>query len=345
MDEVVRPGGRRPTRAQRSEWRRRPSSSCASRPGGLGRSGCRTCRPSGAAWASGRRRWPPSRPKRPRSASGRSSSTPRRPTRATSTRSCTGAPTTQKEKYLRPLCEGTARSCFAMTEPEVAGSRPHAHPDVRLPRRRRVGDQRAQVVHLRRPRREVRHPHRPHRGRPGDPAGGQHRASSSTCRARAGRSSATSRRCAAATTTARSASTTCGCPHANLLGGQGQGHLLGQYRLGPARLAHCMRWIGQAETALDMMVERSLERYSHGSLPRREAGHPVADRRLGHGAVPVQADGAARRVQDRARARLHRRGVDGQALRGQQPVAHHRPRHPGARRARLLHRHAARRTC
>jgi alkylation response protein AidB-like acyl-CoA dehydrogenase len=30
----------------------------------------------------------------------------------------------QKEKYLRPLCEGTARSCFAMTEPEVAGSDP-----------------------------------------------------------------------------------------------------------------------------------------------------------------------------------------------------------------------------
>ena len=30
----------------------------------------------------------------------------------------------QKEKYLRPLCEGVARSCFAMTEPEVAGSDP-----------------------------------------------------------------------------------------------------------------------------------------------------------------------------------------------------------------------------
>ena len=30
----------------------------------------------------------------------------------------------QKEKYLRPLCDGVARSCFAMTEPEVAGSDP-----------------------------------------------------------------------------------------------------------------------------------------------------------------------------------------------------------------------------
>ena len=30
----------------------------------------------------------------------------------------------QKEKYLRPLCDGVAMSCFAMTEPEVAGSDP-----------------------------------------------------------------------------------------------------------------------------------------------------------------------------------------------------------------------------
>ena len=41
-----------------------------------------------------------------------------------------------------------------------------------------------------------------------------------------------------------------------MLGGRGQGHLLGQALLGPARLAHCMRWIGQAEVALDMAWER-----------------------------------------------------------------------------------------
>ena len=43
------------------------------------------------------------------SASGRSCSTARRPTRATCTRCCTGRTDEQKEKYLRPLCEGTAR--------------------------------------------------------------------------------------------------------------------------------------------------------------------------------------------------------------------------------------------
>jgi alkylation response protein AidB-like acyl-CoA dehydrogenase len=34
----------------------------------------------------------------------------------------------QKEQYLRPLCEGTKASCFAMTEPGVAGSDPAAGP-------------------------------------------------------------------------------------------------------------------------------------------------------------------------------------------------------------------------
>ncbi len=57
-----------------------------------------------------------------------------------------------------------------------------------------------------------------------------------------------------------------------MLGGRGEGHLLGQYRLGPARLAHCMRWIGQAETALEMMVDRSLNRFSHGSLLAEKQG-------------------------------------------------------------------------
>jgi acyl-CoA dehydrogenase len=57
-----------------------------------------------------------------------------------------------------------------------------------------------------------------------------------------------------------------------MLGGRGQGHLLGQARLGPARLAHCMRWIGQAETALEMMIDRSLDRYAHGSLLAEKQG-------------------------------------------------------------------------
>jgi acyl-CoA dehydrogenase len=61
-------------------------------------------------------------------------------------------------------------------------------------------------------------------------------------------------------------------PNDQMLGERGHGHLLGQYRLGPARLAHCMRWIGNAEIALEMMVERSLNRFTHGSLLAEKQG-------------------------------------------------------------------------
>ena len=57
-----------------------------------------------------------------------------------------------------------------------------------------------------------------------------------------------------------------------MLGGPGQGHMLGQARLGPARLAHCMRWLGQSEIALDMMIDRATKRFSHGSLLSEKQG-------------------------------------------------------------------------
>ena len=42
--------------------------------------------------------------------------------------------------------------------------------------------------------------------------------------------------------------------------------MLAQKRLGPGRIHHAMRWIGQARRAFDMMCERALSRTSHGSL-------------------------------------------------------------------------------
>ena len=177
----------------------------------------------------------------------------------------------QKQRYLRPLCEGRAMSCFAMTEPEVAGSDPtlirtHAYQD---------GDE------------WVINGHKWF-------ISNAHRASFAILIARTEDDPELPQAANTAFivdipsdgwTEVRQIETMHGStghseiriddlrvPDDRMLGGRGQGHMLGQYRLGPARLAHCMRWIAQAEMALDMMVDRSLNRFSHGSLLAEKQG-------------------------------------------------------------------------
>ena len=55
-------------------------------------------------------------------------------------------------------------------------------------------------------------------------------------------------------------------PKEALLGARGAGFLIAQQRLGPGRIHHCMRWLGVSRRAFDMLCERSLTRYAHGSL-------------------------------------------------------------------------------
>jgi acyl-CoA dehydrogenase len=177
----------------------------------------------------------------------------------------------QKEKYLKPLCQGRIRSCFAMTEPEVAGS------DPTLIQTRAIekddhwlanghkwfisGAKGAQfAILIARTEEDPEIPQAcntafivdiPSEGweivRDVHTMSGSHN------------------HCEIAIKDLK-------IPKENMLGGQGQGHLLGQYRLGPARLAHCMRWIGQAEMALNMMVDRAMSRYAHGSLLAEKQG-------------------------------------------------------------------------
>ncbi len=177
----------------------------------------------------------------------------------------------QKAKYLKPLCEGRTWSCFAMTEPEVAGS------DPTLIQTKGYQDGEEWVSNG-------------HKGF----ISNAHRANFAILIARTEDDPDLPQ---AANTAflidlpqdgwneVRQIETMHGSTghseiviedlrvhESQMLGGRGQGHLLGQYRLGPARLAHCMRWIAQAETALDMMVSRSLDRYSHGSILAEKQG-------------------------------------------------------------------------
>ncbi len=177
----------------------------------------------------------------------------------------------QKAKYLKPLCEGRTWSCFAMTEPEVAGS------DPTLIQTKGYPDGEEWVING-------------HKWF----ISNAHRANFAILIARTEDDPDLPQ---AANTAflidlpqdgwneVRQIETMHGSTghseiviedlrvhESQMLGGRGQGHLLGQYRLGPARLAHCMRWIAQAETALDMMVSRSLDRYSHGSILAEKQG-------------------------------------------------------------------------
>ncbi len=178
----------------------------------------------------------------------------------------------QKERWLRPLLEGEIRSCFSMTEPEVSGSDPttlqaHAELDgdewvinghkwftsgavgaefaivmvVTEPEGHPYARASMIIVPLDNPGFELVRP---------VPVMG-HDKGPGHCEVRY---------------------TDCRVPAANLLGERGAGFVIAQDRLGPGRIHHCMRAIGTAERAIQMMCDRANSREAFGG--------PLADKQF-----------------------------------------------------------------
>jgi alkylation response protein AidB-like acyl-CoA dehydrogenase len=169
----------------------------------------------------------------------------------------------QRVQFLDPLLAGDVRSCFAMTEPEHAGS----NPAILSTTARRGGDEYvidghkwfttaydgaafAIVMAVTNPEAESRYARASQLIVPTDTPGFEHvrRLPVMGDEGQGWFSHSEVR------------FTECRVPVANRLGDEGAGFLIAQERLGPGRIHHCMRWIGVCERALDSMCRRAAER-------------------------------------------------------------------------------------
>lgn len=71
-----------------------------------------------------------------------------------------------------------------------------------------------------------------------------------------------------------------------VLGGVGEGFALAQARLVPARLTHCMRWLGLADRTLHMCKEYVLTRESFGKILAR---HQLVQKKIADAAAGIHA--------------------------------------------------------
>src|SRR5881275_2736564 len=172
----------------------------------------------------------------------------------------------QKERYLQPLVSGATRSFFGMTEPEVAGS----DPTLLRGRAERDGDEWVIDAHK-----------WFSSGADGaafgivmvvtEPDAEPHRRASMILVPTDTPAYELVRRIPVMGHEGRGWGTHCETrftgvrvPVDNTLGGVGEGFKIAQKRLGPGRIHHVMRWLGQMQRAFELMCTYALEREAHG---------------------------------------------------------------------------------
>ena len=74
-------------------------------------------------------------------------------------------------------------------------------------------------------------------------------------------------------------------PAENLLLGEGRGFEIAQGRLGPGRIHHCMRTIGTAEMAIELMAKRLMARTAFG---KRIADHSIWEQRIARARIDIE---------------------------------------------------------
>lgn len=169
----------------------------------------------------------------------------------------------QKARWLEPLARGDVRSCFAMTEPEFAGSNPvwmntHARRDGadyvidghKWFTSAADGAAFAIVMAVTNPDAPKLHQRASQIIVPTDTPGFR-RVRNIPVMGEAGSDYFSH---------SEVIFESCRVPQSNRLGAEGEGFVIAQQRLGPGRIHHCMRWIGICERAFDLMCRRACAR-------------------------------------------------------------------------------------